>query len=243
VRRPMLHRMAPAAWAPVLGSPALVAVASAVSAWPGKRLAWTAMVAEEPRRMSANSPVDSDVRDSTLAERARSGDEDAFSELFHRHAAQVGRVCRRILGPAAPVDDAVSETFLRVRRSLDGYAPDRPFRTWMLSIARHYCVDQLRRRSLERTIFASTDGETIDWADPGPTPLKRITLREERAAVLAAIEELPEKYRLPLVLRYYNEMDYAEIGAVLGVESARVGTLLFRARRRLRDRLAPGNAP
>jgi len=241
VRRTMLDWLALAGPTPGLAAAGAGGLPGAPSAAAGKRLAWSAMVADEPRRVQTGPPADPEVRDATLAERARAGDEAAFAELFRRHAPHVGRVCRRMLGPAA--DDAVSETFLRARRSLDGYAPDRPFRTWMLSIASHHCIDQLRRRSVERKIFADAEAETLEGPDPAPTPLRRITLREERAAVLAAIDALPEKYRMPLVLRYFNEMDYAAIGEVLGLERAHVGTLLFRARRMLRERLEAKDAP
>lgn len=193
--------------------------------------AWSLMAAEDP---APNGP---DVRDATLAERARGGDPDAFAALFRRFQPDVARVCRRLLGPGAAAEDAVSEAFLRARRALDSYAPDRPFRTWLLSITSHHCIDQLRRRTRERKIFHPGEADVVELADPAPSPLRRALGREEREQLLVAIEELPEKYRLPLVLRYFSEMDYEAIGEVLGVERAQVGTLLFRARRRLRDRL------
>jgi RNA polymerase sigma-70 factor (ECF subfamily) len=63
---------------------------------------------------------------------------------------------------------------------------------------------------------------------------------EERERVLAAIDALPHKYRLPLVLRYFEDLDYAGIAELLRVSTNQVGTLLFRARRRLRADLAGG---
>lgn len=205
--------------------------------------AWSPMAANDP------APGGPGVRDALLAERARGGDPDAFAALFRRFESDVGRVCRRLLGPGAAAEDAVSEAFLRARRSLDSYAPDRPFRTWLLAVTSHHCIDQLRRRSRERKIFEPGEVELGALADPAPSPLTRVVAREERGRLLGAIEELPEKYRLPLVLRYFSELDYGEIGDVLGVERAQVGTLLFRARRRLRERLgadgsdAEGEAP
>jgi RNA polymerase sigma-70 factor (ECF subfamily) len=198
------------------------------------------MALQDPRPTHRHPGGEDEIRDATLAERARAGDADAFATLFRRYQVDVSRVCRRLLGVETASEDAVSESFLRARRALDGFAPDRPFRTWLLSIASHHCIDQLRRRSREQKIFDSRESTADEWADPGPSPLRRLVAREERDRLLTCIEELPEKYRLPLVLRYFSEMDYAAIADVLGVERVQVGTLLLRGRRRLRALLGSG---
>ena len=171
-------------------------------------------------------------------ERARSGDAAAFGELYRSYERDVARLCQRMLGAGAAAEDAGSEIFLRARRGFDGYDPKRPFRTWLLSVAGHYCIDQLRRQRTEARLFDASDLEAGDLAAPAPSPLQYLMRREERDAVLAAIEELPFKWRLPLVLRHFGELDYGAIGEILGLEKGQVGTLLFRARRRLREHLA-----
>lgn len=177
-----------------------------------------------------------------LVERARGGDAAAFGELFRRHEPDVARVCRRMLGTGAGAEDAVIEVFLRARRGLDGYDVERPFRAWLLSVASHHCIDQLRRRRAEARLFDARELEMDDIADPGPSPLRRLATAEQRAAVELAIDTLPDKYRLPIVLRYFNELGYGEIGEVLGVTPNQVGTLLFRAKRQLRQRLEGGGS-
>ena len=177
-----------------------------------------------------------------VVDRARSGDTAAFGELFRSYERDVARLCGRMLGPGAAAEDARSEVFLRARRGLDGYDPKRPFRTWLLSIAGHYCIDQLRRQQTESRLFDAGDFEAGDLAAPGPSPLQHLVRREERDAVLSAVEALPFKWRLPLVLRHFADLDYGAIGEILGVERGQVGTLLFRARRRLRECLA-GSLP
>jgi RNA polymerase sigma-70 factor (ECF subfamily) len=167
-----------------------------------------------------------------LLQRARDGDADAFGELFRRFEPEVSRLCRRLLGAGA--EDAAAEVFLRARAALQGYDLDRPFRRWLLAIASHHCIDQLRRRRTEARLFAASELEPDALADPGPSPLRHLARAEERSAVVAAIDALPDTYRLPLVLRYFNELDYDGIGEILGVTRGQVGTLLFRAKRRLR---------
>jgi RNA polymerase sigma-70 factor (ECF subfamily) len=181
--------------------------------------------------------------DGPLVERAETGDEAAFAELFRRTRAEVGRVCRRLLGPGPGAEDAASEVFLRARGALPGFDRQRPFRPWLLAIASHHCIDLLRRRRTEARLFSPGDLEERDLEDPAPSPLRRVAGAERRAEVLEAVEGLPEKYRLPLVLRYWSELDYAGIADVLGVERSQVATLVYRAKRRLRERLGSGEDP
>ena len=104
-------------------------------------------------------------------------------------------------------------------------------------------MDQLRRRSREARLFEDADLASDDLAGPGPSPLRAALSAEARAEVLAAIDALPRKYRVPLVLRYFEELDYDAIGDVLDVGRGQVGSLLFRAKRQLREILAGGGAP
>ena len=191
-----------------------------------------------PRRWPREEPRVNDEALRPVVERARTGDAEAFGELFHLTRPDVARVCRRLLGPGAAAEDATSEVFLRMRTGLDGYASERPFRPWLRGIASHHCIDVLRRRRTEARLFEAGDWARDDLVDPGPSPLRRVARAEQQAEVQSAVEALPEKYRLPLVLRYFGELDYAAIGEVLDVSREQVATLLYRAKRRLRERLA-----
>lgn len=164
-----------------------------------------------------------------------------FGERFRAHERDVFRLCRRMLESSSAADDAVAEVYLKARRAADGLDPERPFRPWVLAIAGNHCIDQLRRRRIETRIFALEGADSDELADPGPSPLRQLAAAQERARVLAAIDGLPIQQRLPLVLRYWSELDYAQIGEALGVPRGQVGSLLFRARRKLRDSLAKGS--
>jgi len=170
-----------------------------------------------------------------LVERARDGDGEAFALLFRGYRLDVLRVCRRMLGDPQSAEDAVSEVFLRARSALEGFDSDRPFRPWLVSVAGHYCIDQLRRRSSEARVFSDAEPRESDLQSPGPTPLSRLVAAERREAVGRAIESLPIRYRLPLILRYFDDMDYDSIAKTIGVTRNQVGSLLFRAKRLLRE--------
>ena len=166
----------------------------------------------------------------------QASDEPSFEALFREHEAAVQRHCRRLLGDEAD-RDATQEVFLRARRGFASWDPERPFRPWLLTVAGNHCIDQLRRRSRETRIFDHRDLDPADLLDPGPSPLRLSLRSEERGHLLDALDGLPQKYRLPLVLRYFQELDYDAIGDVLGVSRGQVGTLLFRAKRLLRQAL------
>lgn len=171
-------------------------------------------------------------------------DSESFARAFAAHEPDVVQVCRRLLGRRDEADDATQEVFLRARRAFARYDPERPFRPWLLAIAGNLCIDRLRQLAVEQRVFADLDPE--DAADGGEarSPLTRLLRREERRAVSEAIGRLPLKYRLPLVLRYFGDLDYEAIAQTLGVSRNQVATLLFRAKQRLRRAVRePAAAP
>jgi len=168
---------------------------------------------------------------------AKPGELGDFGELFRAYRGDVERVCRRMLGDNG-VQDAASEVFLRAQRALATYDDERPFRPWLLGIASHHCIDQLRRRARETRLFDAQDLSELDLAHPGPSPLRQLAEGEQRRELLSAIDSLPRKYRVALSLRYFEELDYAAIAEILDVKRPQVGTLLFRAKLRLRSALS-----
>lgn len=171
-------------------------------------------------------------------EEARRGDTEALGALFEAFRRDVLRLCERLLGSPADAEDAVHETFLRARSGLLQYDPARPFRPWLLAIASHHALDRLRRRNTEKRLFQDDEIAPEALAAPGPSPLQGELDADLRRRVLAAIDTLPDRYRAPLVLRYYADFDHDRIAGLIGVSRSQVATLLFRARRRLREKLA-----
>ncbi|MBW2267567.1 MAG: sigma-70 family RNA polymerase sigma factor [Deltaproteobacteria bacterium] len=161
----------------------------------------------------------------------------AFASRYTSHTDAVARLCRRLLGSETAADDAAQEIFLRAQRGYTGYDPRQPFRPWLLGITRNHCIDVLRRRSRERRIFSAADLDPSDLRGSDPSPLAASLNAERRTGLLGAIEALPDRYRVPLVLRYFEELDYKTIAETLDVTHENVGVLLYRARRRLRDAL------
>lgn len=173
-----------------------------------------------------------------LLPRARAGDAAALAELYRLFSRRVFGLCRHLLGSGEAAEDATSEVFLRAQRAMSSYDSALPFPRWLLSIAANHCVDLLRRRRVEMRLFAPGEAELPEPPGSGPSPLGVLLVEEQRAAVRSAVAALPERCRAPLVLRYYADLSYEEIGVALQLPRSQVATLIFRAKKELRRVLA-----
>ncbi len=180
-----------------------------------------------------------EARMEQVLRRANAGEAEAFAELYGRFSRRVFGLCRHLLGSPEEAEDATSEVFLRAQKAMSSYDRALPLPQWLLSIASHYCLDQLRRRRLERRVFAVEEGEPAAALALSPSPLTQLLTAERKAALSAALLALPERYRLVLVLRYENELAYDQIAGALGLTRNHVATLIFRAKKELRRALEP----
>ena len=172
--------------------------------------------------------------------RAQGHDADALGEIYRRYVRRVFGLCRYMLDSRESAEDATSEVFLKLQRSIGSYDGSIPFPRWLLRVAGNQCIDALRRRQRgRRGIVEVEDGAAfLEPASSEPSPLSAVISTEERAQVRNAIARLPENYRVPLVLRYYGELSYDEIAQQLDLQRNYVAALIFRAKQELRRRLA-----
>jgi len=160
-----------------------------------------------------------------------------FEDIYRTHYRRVFSLCRYLLNSTDKAEDAAHEVFLKAHSKLDSYNPALPLSTWLLKIASNYCIDILRRRGTEQRIFDLDPGDSFDPPSGGSTPLGEVLAAERGRDVRAALAQLSEKYRVPLVMAYYNELNYEEIAEILGVERTQVAVLIFRGKQQMRHRL------
>lgn len=165
-------------------------------------------------------------------------DPDELTERYQANRFAVLALCRRLLSSADQAEDAAHEVFLRAHRARGAFDPGRPFSAWILGIASHYCIDQLRRRNAETRLFGREDVERAAAAAPAHGPLGALLDDERRRSLQDAVAALPAKYRVPLVLAIYHEKSYEQIGHDLGISRSHVAVLVFRAKQLLRETLA-----
>lgn len=170
-----------------------------------------------------------------LVLQAQRGGEEAFTQLVEAYQSHVYNLCYRMLGEAQAAEDASQETFLRAFQHLHRYDHGRPFATWLLSIAAHYCIDRLRRRRLS---FLSTDegedGESIELPDPDAlNPENELIRHEQREQLQDFLQHLNSVDRAAIVLRYWHDCSEVEIANTLHITVSAVKSRLHRARREL----------
>jgi len=198
-------------------------------------------MAKEPQPREGESRQMEGLGLESVVERAQIHDAEALGEIYRRYVRRVFGLCRYMLNSRESAEDATSEVFLKLQRSIESYDGSIPFPRWLLRVAGNQCIDALRRRQRGRKVFVEVeDGAVvIEAASSKPSPLGAVISAQEKAQVRDTIERLAENYRVPLVLRYYGELSYDEIAEELGLERNNVAALIFRAKQELRRRLAP----
>ena len=179
----------------------------------------------------------------SVIQRAQGNDAEALGEIYRLYARRVFGLCRYMLDSRESAEDATSEVFLKLRRSIGSYDGSTPFQNWLLRVAGNQCIDALRRRKRGRQVFVEVEegAAVAEAVSSEPSPLGAALSAEERTKVRDAIARLPENYRMPLVLRYYGELSYDEIARQLGLKRDYVAALLFRAKQELRRKLGHGS--
>jgi RNA polymerase sigma-70 factor (ECF subfamily) len=163
--------------------------------------------------------------------------EQDFAVIYQAQHGRVLRLCRYLLNSAEAAEDAAHEVFLRAQSRFSTYDTSLPLSSWLSGIATNYCIDVLRRRSTEKRLFDSESAEFREPSSKGPGPLAALLAAERGNDVRSALGQLADKYRVPLVLLYYNECSYDEIASALGLTRNLVATLIFRAKQQLRQLL------
>lgn len=191
-------------------------------------------------RGAAMGLLDSDS-DEALVRRARDGDYAAFERLFERHRDLVYRFAYNMAGRRDDAEDLVQEAFVRAYQNLARYRDEAKFTTWLLRIVSNLATDQGRMHNRRTALEKQEATGGLDWMTVGHVQDPVADLEaDRRAAILRrAIASLPVHHRNMIVMRDIEERDYADISATLGCTVGGAKLRVLRARRALRDRVAP----
>ncbi len=162
---------------------------------------------------------------------ALKGDEAAYANIVETYQRPVYNLCYRMLGDPIDAEDAAQETFWRAYQNLKRYDPARPFPTWLLSIAAHYCIDQQRKRRIPILSVDLLPEE--DAPDPAPNPERVVGDMEETSQMRRLLGKLGTQDRAAVILRYWYEFSEEEIARSLSLTVSAVKSRLHRARKEL----------
>jgi len=157
------------------------------------------------------------------------GQQDAFAILVERYKDAVQNLAYRMLSNVTEAEDVTQEVFVRAYTQLATYKPAHKFSTWLLSIASHLAIDQLRRRRF--LALPLEDVPFLEWiTDLGAGPEQAALNGEQQDEIQAYLDRLHSKYRAVIVLRYWYDLSYEEIATALNLTPALVKARLHRAR-------------
>jgi RNA polymerase sigma-70 factor (ECF subfamily) len=174
--------------------------------------------------------------------RVKEGDMEAFERLVNIHQRSVIGTVTRMLNNVDDAHDVAQQVFIRVWRSAARYEPSAKFTTWLFTIMRNLVFNELRRRGRKKEVSVEEQAEEHHQHLTAPArdiPDSVTQQGELEDAIDKAIQSLPEKQRLAVSLRRYEDMPYEEICEILGMSLSAVKSLLFRARNDLKEKLSP----
>ncbi len=180
----------------------------------------------------------SDAPDDVLVDAARSGDRRALEALLRRHHDRILVLCRRLCRDRGDAEDAAQNALIAIVRGLPRFDGTSAFTTWSYRVATNACMDELRRRG-RRPSPADPAPDDAERVVPGRTtpstedPADAAVADERRGEIQRALDELPDEFRLPVVLRDLADLDYAEIAEVLGLPPGTVRSRIARGRAKL----------
>jgi RNA polymerase sigma-70 factor (ECF subfamily) len=156
------------------------------------------------------------------------GNQEAFTHLVEAYQRPVFNLCYRMLGDPEEAEDMAQETFLRVYKNIKNYDPERPFSTWLLSIAAHQCIDLLRKRRL--VVISMDSTPYLEPADGSAGPEAKLFMKEDQQRVQQLLTSLNPQDRAAIVMYYWYDFQYEEIASSLSLTTSAVKSRLHRAR-------------
>lgn len=174
------------------------------------------------------------LSDRDLVALAQGGEELAFEELVRRYRSRAYRVALRILRDHDDADDALQSAFFRMHVRLKRFRGDSRFSTWLTRIVINASIDGLRSRQRRQTV--ATDPFEIRASHPDsaqPQPVDAAIQGELRERMAHLLDQIPERFRTAVALRYLQDLSCEQIAAIVGCPTNTVKTRLFRGRKLL----------
>jgi RNA polymerase sigma-70 factor (ECF subfamily) len=184
--------------------------------------------------------------DAALMLRVKRGDRAAFGTLVEKYKQPVMNFIFRTLRDETEAEDLAQNVFLQVYKSRDRYQRTAKFSTWLFTIARNLCLNEIRRRSrhpadsLEESHSENEDQPQRQYEDKKVSlPTENVLQGELARKIAEAVAELPENQRTAILLCQQDELSYEEIAEILDCSLSATKSLIHRGRETLKDKLKP----
>lgn len=173
--------------------------------------------------------------DFMLVIRAKDGDQKAYAELMQRYKDSIYFMALKMVNNRDDAMDLTVETFGKAFENIEKYKPEFAFSTWLFRIATNNCIDFIRKKRLNVVSLQSlseddTEDKHLQIASDTLNPEQTSIKKQESEKLKSIVEQLPQRYRTLIILRYYDEQSYEEIAQQLDLPLGTVKAQLFRAR-------------
>lgn len=171
-----------------------------------------------------------------LVERAQAGDRAAFEQLYHQHSAMVYNLCFRMVGNRQEAEDITQDVFLQAFRAIKRFRTESKVSSWLYRIAVNRCLNHERREKLARWVSLDgvlrhpEDGSAALTSPSHARPDRILERAETERMVNEAINSLPKRQRVAVLLRRYEGLSYQEVAGVMRCSVSSVQSLLHRAK-------------
>ena len=190
------------------------------------------------------------LEDAQVVRQVLRGKQEAFGVLVERYQKPIFNFIYRFYGNYELAQELTQETFLRCYQFLKSYDPERKFSTWLYTVAKNLCIDELKKQRSVREVPLDDVLPAVDAKDyedaVGHNQQMECIRSEESFKILEALQELPAGARTVLLLHYFQGLSYQEIGETLGLPVSTVKIRIFRAKKILLEKwhqLAGTEAP
>ena len=182
------------------------------------------------------------MNDHELVIKIKSGDQDAFRQLFEQYQHLVFNISYRMSGNQKEAEDITQDVFVKIYHAIGKFRGDAKLSSWIYRIAVNTCLKRERRKKLENWIsleFLFQEKEKSPPVSPEKSPDQQIEIAEKEQIVQKAIQSLPERQKTALILHRYENLSYEEIATVMEISLSAVESLLHRAKDNLTKKLLP----
>ena len=164
-------------------------------------------------------------------------DRNAFSEIVSRYKNLVYSIVLKMVGGSEDANDMAQEIFIKAYTHLAKYSPDYKFSTWIIRIATNHVIDYRRKKRGETVSIEECEGELVLAQSSEEAPELQLIKREDSQAIRDLLSDLPDIYKIPIVLYHQQGLSYQEISEVTQEPLSKVKNRIFRGRRMLKDSL------
>jgi len=180
------------------------------------------------------------LEDAQIVRLVLRGRQEAFAVLVERYQKPIFNFIYRFYGNYELAQELTQETFLRCYQFLKSYDPERKFSTWLYTVAKNLCIDELKKRRSFREVSLEDSLPAVDAKEAegalDHNARSECIRSEENFKLLEALQELPAAARTVLLLHYFQGLSYQEIGEALGLPVSTVKIRIFRAKKILLEK-------